>query len=604
MVTGFLTQITRLLFVVRLVPWYNIYGGIEMRLRIDTNKDGTKNYYVLESFRTDNKKTTTRIVKKLGSHSQLLTEHDDPEAWAREVVAEMNRQANEGKRKIMVPFSESEIIEKNSDRLFGGGYLFLQKLFHQLRLDYICKKISADYGHAFNLAEILGHLVYSRVLNPASKLATYEYAQSFLEKPRYSLADVYRALEIIGCEKDSIQADLYKFSKKLGKRNDRVLYYDCTNYYFEIEHESGLRQYGPSKEHRPNPIVEMGLFMDGDGIPLAFCIHSGNTNEQITLKPLEKQILTDFNHSKFIVCTDAGLSSTTNRKFNNVGERAFITTQSIKKMKELQKDWALSSKGWKLPGSDKSYDLDAILASEKQSEEYHQSIFYKEEWFNEDGIEQKFIVTFSLKYRNYQRKIREEQIARAQKALTSSVNIDRKKQTDYKRFIFKAAVTGEGEIAEKAVYGLDEKKIKEEERYDGFYAVATNLEDAAEAIIKINRRRWEIEECFRIMKHEFSARPVYLRKDLRIEAHFTVCFLALVIFRYLEKRLKNQFTCEQITDGLRKMKFLKIKDTGYTPAYTRNDFTDALHEAFGFRTDYEIMQKSVMRKIIAETKKM
>jgi len=320
--------------------------------------------------------------------------------------------------------------------------------------------------------------------------------------------------------------------------------------------------------------------------------------------PLEKQILTDFNHSKFIVCTDAGLSSTTNRKFNNVGERAFITTQSIKKMKELQKDWALSSKGWKLPGSDKSYDLDAILASEKQSEEYHQSIFYKEEWFNEDGIEQKFIVTFSLKYRNYQRKIREEQIARAQKALTSSVNIDRKKQTDYKRFIFKAAVTGEGEIAEKAVYGLDEKKIKEEERYDGFYAVATNLEDAAEAIIKINRRRWEIEECFRIMKHEFSARPVYLRKDLRIEAHFTVCFLALVIFRYLEKRLKNQFTCEQITDGLRKMKFLKIKDTGYTPAYTRNDFTDALHEAFGFRTDYEIMQKSVMRKIIAETKKM
>ena len=527
MVTGFLTQITRLLFVVWLVLWYNIYGGIEMRLRIDTNKDGTKNYYVLESFRTDNKKTTTRIVKKLGSHSQLLTEHDDPEAWAREVVAEMNRQANEGKRKIMVPFSESEIIEKNSDRLFGGGYLFLQKLFHQLRLDYICKKISADYGHAFNLAEILGHLVYSRVLNPASKLATYEYAQSFLEKPRYSLADVYRALEIIGCEKDSIQADLYKFSKKLGKRNDRVLYYDCTNYYFEIEHESGLRQYGPSKEHRPNPIVEMGLFMDGDGIPLAFCIHSGNTNEQITLKPLEKQ-----------------------------------------------------------------------------SEEYHQSIFYKEEWFNEDGIEQKFIVTFSLKYRNYQRKIREEQIARAQKALTSSVNIDRKKQTDYKRFIFKAAVAGEGEIAEKAVYGLDERKIKEEERYDGFYAVATNLEDAAEAIIKINRRRWEIEECFRIMKHEFSARPVYLRKDLRIEAHFTVCFLALVIFRYLEKRLKNQFTCEQITDGLRKMKFLKIKDTGYTPAYTRNDFTDALHEAFGFRTDYEIMQKSVMRKIIAETKKM
>lgn len=575
-----------------------------MRLRIDTNKDGSKNYYVLESFRTDRKKTTTRIVKKLGSHAQLLAEHDDPEAWAREVVAEMNRQANEGKRKIMVPFSESEIIEKNSDRLFDGGYLFLQKLFHQLRLDYICRKVSADYGHEFNLTEILGHLVYSRVLNPASKLATYEYAQSFLEKPKYSLADVYRALEIIGSEKDRFQADLYKFSKRLGKRNDRILYYDCTNFYFEIEHESGLRQYGPSKEHRPNPIVEMGLFMDGDGIPLAFCIHSGNTNEQVTLKPLEKQILSDFNHSKFIVCTDAGLSSTANRKFNNVGERAFITTQSIKKMKAFQRDWALESTGWKLPGSDESYDLDIILASEKLSENYYQSIFYKEEWFNEDGIVQKYIVTFSLKYRNYQRKIREEQIARAQKALNSSNSIDRKKQTDFKRLITKVAVTGEGEIAEKAVYGLDEKKISEEEKYDGFYAVATNLEDSAEKIIKINQRRWEIEECFRIMKHEFSARPVYLRKDVRIEAHFTVCFLALVIFRYLEKKLNYQFTCEQITDGLRKMKLLKIKDTGYTPAYTRNDFTDALHDAFGFRTDYEIMQKAVMRKINAETKKM
>lgn len=599
----FYSKITRLFLVVRLVLLYNIYGVIEMRLRIDTNKDGSKNYYVLESFRTDTKKTTTRIVKKLGSHAQLLAEHDDPEAWAREVVAEMNRQADEGKRKIMVPFTESEIIEKDNDRLFDGGYLFLQKLFHRLRLDYICKKISDDYGHAFDLAEILGHLVYSRILNPASKLATYEYTQSFLEKPKYSLADVYRALEIIGTEKDRLQADLYKFSKSLGKRNDGILYYDCTNYYFEIEQESGLHQYGPSKEHRPNPIIEMGLFMDGDGIPLAFCIHGGNTNEQITLNPLEKQILTDFDHSRFIVCTDAGLSSTANRRFNNVGERSFITTQSIKKMKAFQKNWALSEKGWKLAGSSESYDLDKILADEKLCREYHQSIFYKEEWFREDGIEQKYIVTFSLKYRSYQRKVREAQLDRAEKALSVSNQIDRKKQTDYKRFITKISVTNEGEVAEKAIYGLDEKRIKEEERYDGFYAVATNLDDAAEKIIKLNQRRWEIEECFRIMKHEFSARPVYVRKDVRIEAHFTVCFLALVIFRYLEKKLKNQFSCDQIVAGLCKIKFLKLKDTGYTPAYTRNDFTDALHEAFGFRTDYEILPKSTIREVIRKTKK-
>ena len=339
-----------------------------MRLRIDQNKDGTKNYYVMESYRTDTKKTTTRIVRKLGTYDQLINEHEDPEAWAREVVAEMNRQAREGKQKVMVPYSPSALIEKDDTRLFDGGYLFLQKLFYQLHLDYISKRIASRHEFSYNLAEILGHLVYARILNPASKLSTYEYVQTFLEKPDYDLNDVYRALEVIGEEKDYIQSALYQFSKDMGKRNDSVLYYDCTNYYFEIEQESGIRKYGPSKEHRPNPIVEMGLFMDGDGIPLAFCIHSGNTNEQKTLRPLEEQIMQDFGHAKFIVCTDAGLSSAANRRFNNVGERAFITTQSIRKMKAGQREWALSHKGWRLPGHNGLFDLDAVLADEELRE--------------------------------------------------------------------------------------------------------------------------------------------------------------------------------------------------------------------------------------------
>ena len=574
-----------------------------MRLRIDTNKDGTKNYYILESYRTDTKKTTTRIVKKLGNHAELLKEHDDPEAWAREVVAEMNRQAKEGKQKIMVPFSPSAVIEKGDERLYDGGYLFLQKLFHQLHLDYISKKISVKKRFDFNLAEILGDLVYARILNPLSKLATYDYVQTFLEKPSYALEDVYRALTVIGEEKDFIQSELYRFSKDLGKRNDGILYYDCTNYYFEIEQERGLAKYGPSKEHRPNPIVEMGLFMDADGIPLAFCLHSGNTNEQKTLRPLEEQIMKDFGHSKFIVCTDAGLSSTANRKFNDAKDRAFITTQSIKKMKGFQKDWALSPKGWRLPGSNEIFDLDEILSSDELCQKYYQWTFYKEEWFNENNIEQKFIATFSLKYRDYLRKIRSEQVARALKALESTEKRERTRQSDYKRFITKVPVTENGEIAEKTVYGLNEDKIREEERYDGFYAVATNLDEPASEIIRINHRRWEIEECFRIMKHEFDARPVYARKDVSVTAHFTVCFLALVLFRYLEKTLQHEYTCEQIIHELRKIKFLKVPDAGFVPAYTRNDFTDKLHDTFGFRTDYEILSKASMRKIISQTKK-
>ena len=573
-----------------------------MHLNIVESKNA-KQFYVLEGYRNEKGRPSTRIVKKLGSYDQLIKEHEDPEAWAREVVAEMNRQAQEGKQKIMVPYSPSELIKKDDARLYDGGYLFLQKLFCQLRLDYISKRISKRYDFAYNLAEILGHLVYARILNPTSKLSTYEYAQTFLERPSYGLNDVYRALEVIGGEKNEIQSALYQFSKDLCKRNDSILYYDCTNYYFEVEQESGLRKYGPSKEHRPNPIVEMGLFMDGDGIPLAFCIHSGNTNEQKTLKPLEQQIMQDFGHAKFVVCTDAGLSSVANRKFNNMGDRAFITTQSIKKMKDFQKAWALSPKGWHLSGHKEQFDLEEVLASEELREKYYQWTFYKEEWFNENDIEQKYIVTFSLKYMDYQRRIRNEQIARAEKALASLEKRERTRQTDYKRFITRIPVTNDGEVAGKSVYGLNEDRIRDEERYDGFYAVATNLDDPAEDIIRINHRRWEIEECFRIMKHEFDARPVYVRKDTRITAHFTVCFLALVLFRYLERMLGHKYTSEQIIRGLRSMKFLKCGDAGYVPAYIRNDFTDDLHEAFGFRTDFEIISKSRMRHVLSISKK-
>lgn len=574
-----------------------------MRLRIGTNKDGSQNFYVLKSFRDETGKSTTKVVERLGSYDALLKEHSDPVAWAKEYVAQLNQKEKDAQMNISVPFSPSAVIEKDTPLLFDGGYLFLQKLFYRLHLDYICRKISEKYDFEYNLTEILAHLVYGRILFPMSKMNTYEHCQSFLEKPSYSLQDVYRALEIIAKEKDYIQSSLYKFSRGMGKRNDRILYYDCTNYYFEIEQESGIRKYGPSKEHRPNPIVEMGMFMDGDGIPLAFCLHSGNTNEQQTMKPLEEQILQDFEHSRFIVCTDAGLSSMANRKFNNTANRAFITAQSIKKMKGFQREWALSPKGWHLAGTRGTFDLESILKEDSLCEKYRNSVFYKEEWFNENDIEQRYIVTFSLKYRDYLREIRNEQISRAKEALKSPENQERTRQTDYKRFITRTAVTEEGEVADKKVYTLNEKKIREEEMYDGFYAVATNLEDAPEQILQINRNRWEIEESFRIMKSEFKARPVFLHRDDRITAHFTTCFLALVILRYLEKSMENHYTCSEILTELRSIKLRKVKNEGYIPAYTRTDLTDDLHQAFGFRTDYEIIPKAKIREIISFTKK-
>lgn len=569
-----------------------------MRLKISKSKNA-QSLYVIEST-YENGKHSSRIVEKLGTYDELLEKlgGQDPIEWAKQYIEELNHKEKENKRKILVPYSPTKLIIKDEQRSFNGGYLFLQKIYHELGIHKICKVVANKYNFTFDLNSILSRLIYGRILYPSSKLATFQLSKHFIEQPNFELQHVYRALEYIAKEMDTIQASLYKNSLKISHRNTKVLYYDCTNYFFEIEQEDGDRQYGPSKEHRPNPIVQMGLFMDGDGIPLAFNITRGNMNEQLTLKPLEQKILSDFNLSKFIVCTDAGLASTDNRKFNNKGGRAFITTQSIKKLKGFLKDWALEPTGWKLMNDREIYDL-----SELDEELFKESTFYKERWINENGIEQRLIVTYSIKYKNYQRMIRDSQIQRAQKTIeTNPSKIKKKNQNDYKRFIDKASFTPDGELAEKVKYSINHELISKEEAYDGFYAVCTNIEDDMSRIIKINHQRWEIEECFRIMKSEFKARPVYLSRGDRIKAHFTTCFISLIIYRILEKKLNEKYTCHEIIRSLQEMNFYEIKNEGFVPTYTRTDFTDDLHDAFGFRTDYQIVNKKTLKNILKQTK--
>lgn len=570
-----------------------------MRLQISKSKNAASLYVIKTVY--INGKEHTQIVEKLGTVAELEKKYpgQDPIKWAKKYIEELNQREKEENLEIIARYSPTKIIAKDEQRSFNGGYLFLQKIYQGLGLDRICKEISTRHKFTFDLNSILSRLLYARIIYPSSKLATLKLSTKFIEQPAFELQHIYRALEVIAEETESIQASLYTNSLKYSKRDTRVLYYDCTNYFFEIEQEEGLKQYGISKEHRPNPIVQMGLFMDGNGIPLAFNINKGNTNEQGTMKPLEKKILSDFNLSKFIVCTDAGLASEDNRKFNDRGERAFITTQSIKKLKAHLKEWALDPEGWICPTNGKTYDI-----SKLDEEKYKDTIFFKERWIKENDFEQRLIVTYSIKYRDYQRTIRNSQIERAQKLIKGkSVKLKKTNPNDYKRFITNTHCTDEGEIAKHAIHGIDSKLIAKEEAFDGFYGVCTNLEDDVSAIIKINHRRWEIEECFRIMKSEFKARPVYLSRDDRIKAHFTTCFLALVLFRFLEKKLQDKFTFHEIIDELRDMNFLEIKGSGYVPTYTRTDFTDALHEAFGFRTDYQIVSTQNMKKIIKETKR-
>ena len=570
-----------------------------MRLQISKSKNASS-LYVTKSIYV-NGVSTSKVVEKLGTYDELKEKlnGEDPIEWAKAYVAELTRKEKEEKREVMVRYSPAKQIDKDEQKTFNGGYLFLQQIYHQLGLSKISKVISDKYKFTYNLDSVLSRLVYSRIIFSASKLATCEQSRLFMEQPEFELQHVYRSLEVLAKESDCIQSELYKNSLKIFDRNKGILYYDCTNYFFETEQEDGLRQYGVSKEHRPNPIVQMGLFMDGDGFPLAFCINKGNTNEQVTLKPLEKKIISDFGLSRFVVCTDAGLASVANRKFNDIQDRAFITTQSIKKLKASLREWALDPTGWKMSGSDVLYDL-----TELNEDSNLDLTFYKERWIKEKDLEQKLIVTFSTKYQKYQQSIRNRQIERAQKVIdTNPGKLKKCNSNDYKRFISKSHCTENGEVAENESYSIDTDLIAGEAAYDGFYAVCTNLDDHASAIIKVNQRRWEIEESFRIMKSEFKARPVYLQRDDRIEAHFTTCFISLMIYRILEKKLGEKYTCHDIVTGLRDMNFFEITGEGYLPTYTRTDLTDDLHDAFGFRTDYQIVNTKQMKKIFKDTKK-
>ena len=467
-------------------------------------------YYVQKSYRKEDGKNATKNVERRGTLADLKSRfgEDDPIGGAKKYIAELTAAEKEANRKVLVEYSPTTPIAKGEQRLYNGGYLFLQKIYYELGLDYICKKIAKKHKLVqYDLNGILSMLIYTRVLDPKSKRSSLEAAKKFIEQPECKLEQVYRALSLLAGEFNSIQADVYKRSLKLGRRNTSVVYYDLTNYFFEWEEEGGLVQYGHCKEGRPLPIVQMGLFTDHDGFPLAMCIEPGNTAESTTLKPMETLLKEKFGLSKLVVCTDGGLSTYENRKNDSVGDRSFITVQSLKKMKGYLQEWALDSKGWHIAGSDEEFDISTL-----DGREYHDTLFYKERWdptsmSTGEILEQRIIVTFSFKYQEYLAYVRERQVARAQALLDKGrgATAKRKSPNDAKRYIKTEHCTQEGELAQYESYSLNQEMIDQESSFDGFYAICTDLEDPAPAIIKLNGGRWIIENEFRIMKIAISA---------------------------------------------------------------------------------------------------
>ena len=520
-----------------------------MNLHITKSKNA-ESFYICRSYTKSNGSTSSTIVRKLGTLEHLLIEHgptrDDVIAWAKnEVKLETEKYKSEKEAKtILIPFHADRQLDYDKQTFFRGGYLFPQSIYYELQLNKICRKLKQKYKFKYDL----------------------------------------------------IQADFYKNSHFLGKRNDKILYYDCSNYYFEIEQEDGDKKYGKCKEHRPNPIIQMGLFMDGDGIPLAFSLFPGNANEQTSLKPLEKKVLEEFGCQKFIYCSDAGLGSEAIREYNHMGERAYIVTQSIKKLNKEDREWALNFQGFKRVSDNTPVDISAIPEDDT-------GLYYKDEPYTTKKLHQRLIVTYSPKYALYQKSIRDKQAERAQQMLdTGTAKKNRKNPNDPARFIGTMAATRDGEAADIKHY-LDETKISDEAQYDGLYAVCTDLlDDEVCDILKVSEGRWQIEECFRILKTDFSARPVYLQTENRIKAHFLICFLALAIYRFLEKKLNYKYTCDELLGTLKAMNFAGVQEQGYIPLYKREAITDALHEACGFRTDYQFITKSKMRTIQKKSK--
>lgn len=587
-----------------------------MKLYIYKSKSNTI-FYMAKTFRNSEGKSTSKIIEKLGTLDEIKLKagDEDPVVWAKKYIAQKTAEENENCGTYYEKLVECKELS-SEQKVFNLGHIFLHKIFGELELDKLCKEIKKKYKFEYELSEILEDLISTRILYPSSKFSSYEDSQNFLRQPSYQLYDVYRALEVIIQEKEFIEKWCYEKSLNIIKdRNTKVLYYDCTNYFFEIEMEDddidndkkGLRKYGKCKENRPLPIAEMGLFIDGNGYPLAFNINPGNTNEQTTLRPLEKQIMKDFQLSKFLVCTDAGLGSFSNRNFNTKGERVYIVTQSLKQLPNEYLTDALSNTGWHLLGSSKSINLQKINKYDSNNE----NIYYKEILMKRTKkdtntkekitLEERMIVTFSPKYAAYQKNIRDAQISRAKEIISNyPEQYSKLPQNNAKRFIQKENITDDGECAEKYKLYFKQDLEKYEAQFDGLYAlcVPEQMEADIEDILKINKGRWEIEESFRIMKSDFKARPVYLRRDDRIKAHFVICYLALLVYRILEKeKLQDKFTTQEIISTLKNMTTNKIEGLGYKQLYQKSDITTALNSNYDFNLDQDFIANKTMKKI-------
>lgn len=613
-----------------------------MKLYYDKRlKDPT--YYIQQGFR-NGKKTTTKNIKRLGKHSELLLITDNPLEYAKNEVKKMNEEYRSGRSEFIVTMDFNERIPSTDSPCSNStslniGYLYLKDIYAKLNPSDFFKSVSSDRKITYDCNKICQFLTYARILDPASKYGTYNKLDTYYEKPQVEYQHMIRFLDILDRNSDQYLKHLFDNSENIVKRDTSVMYYDCTNYFFETEKPDeeivdevtgeiilGLRQFGISKENKTSPIVEMGLIMDRRGIPISMCIHPGNTNEQLTAVPLEKEVIKMTGNKKFIYCADAGLGSYNIRKFNDMGGRAYIVTQSVKKLGQEIKDIVFNDSNYRLLSNDDAITLKEMRTFNKKGANnlsLYNDFAYKvipastamdtglyEEKVYKNGrtkkvkvkgtLHQYIIVTFSRKMMEYQRTIRERQLERAKKLLRlKDPEKIKKGPNDIRRFLKNTS-------SDTANYVLDMDKIHEEEKYDGFYAVATNLDDSAKDILAVAQNRYKIEDCFRIMKTNFDARPVFLRKPERIRAHFLICYTALLIYRLMECKLDDNLThvtTSNLIKTLRNMNVVNMDDMYYKSIYSGSQALDALERCFELQLNRKYYRPSDLNKIVKKFSK-
>ena len=588
-----------------------------MRLSKTVNKSNTT-YFIIRDYTSLNGKRTTCVYETLGNKQSLIERFGSIDTMdkVKEYINSLNEMIKNNKElPVNLVLDPNKRIEKDLERSFFSGHLFLRKIYYELGLDKICQNIKSKYKFTFDINSVVECLVFARIIWPSSKLSTYEQSKKFIGNYNFDIQHVYRTLSYLAKEINNIQRELFDYSNKVIDRNYKVIYYDCTNYFFYTE-ENDFQKYGISKQHQPLPLVQMGLFMDADGYPFAMNINPGNTAESKTMIPSEIEFLNNFNMKgkNIIVCTDAAMCSDEIKNFNIQDGRGFVITQSIKKISNELQEFALNKSGWRILGNLKDiYNLDVIEKNEELKKKYHNTIFYKEIECETKSVKQALVVTFSFKYQEYQHKLKQRQFERAQKLVEETNKKNKlaknkkdiekikisKNQNDPKRFVKEIRTTDGGEVALNIEYVIDKDIFENEEKYNGLYGITTNLIDDTETIIKVMNGRWEIEESFRIMKDDFDSGTVYLSKEDRIKGHFITCFLSLFIYRYF--KLNDEYTVHEIVTKLQEMKMLEHKGKGFEPIYTRSSLTDALHEYLGINTDTEILTYKKIKEIFKQS---